>query len=123
MLGAIAFLHQRLGIAVLAFAVILGLWGGFQLLTRRGLSGGFRSSYLIMVGLTGIQGLAGIGSFVAGGHPRELLHVVYGVFAFLFLPGVYTYATGRSRDTEAAILTIACWVVLIAFARGFTTGS
>lgn len=122
MLPALAFLHQRFGIALLLLAGLLGLWGGLQFLTRRQVSGGFRSTYLLMAGLTAVQGLAGIGALLTGGHPRELLHVVYGAFAVLFLPGVYVWATTRKADTEAAVLAASCWIVLIAYARGWTTG-
>jgi hypothetical protein len=122
-LAATAFFHQRFAIALLVFAGLLGLWGGFQFVTRRRLSGGFRSSYLLMIGLTAVQGVLGVASFAQGGRPHELLHVVYGIFAIFFLPGVYFWAARRARDTEAAILTASCWIVLIAYARGITTGA
>ncbi len=123
MLATIAFFHQRFAIALLVFSGLLGLWGGFQFITRRQLSGGFRSSYLLMIGLTALQGALGVASFAAGGRPRELLHVVYGIFAIFFLPGVYFWAARRARDTEAAILTACSWIVLIAYARGIATGA
>jgi hypothetical protein len=117
------FLHARFGIALLVFAAVLGILGAFQLFTRRQVGGGFRSGYLLLWGLTVLQGLIGAGTFIGGARPREILHVVYGIFAVLFLPGVYVYAGGRRKDTEATILTIACWVVAIAYGRGITTGA
>lgn len=119
----LAIIHGRFAIALLLFAALLGMWGGFQFLRHREVSGGFRSSFLLMAGLTAVQGLAGIGALVGGGRPRELLHVVYGAFAIVFLPGLYLYAgRGGRRDREAAFLVIGCWVVLIAYGRGFGTG-
>ncbi len=121
-----AFLHQRFSIALIAFAVILGLWGSFQFLTARRVSPGFRSSYLLMVGLTAVQGAAGLATFATGARPHRLLHVVYGIFAIAFLPGVYAYAgrgaTAGSRAREAAFLAAACWIVAVAYGRGVTTG-
>jgi hypothetical protein len=121
-LSFLNFLHARFGVALLVFAAVLGLLGAFQLLTRRQVGGGFRSGFLLLWGLTVLQGLIGAGTFIGGARPRELLHVVYGIFAVLFLPGVYVYAGGRRKDTEAMILTIACWVVAIAYGRGLMTG-
>ncbi len=123
MLPAAAFLHQRLAVALIALGVILGLWGGVLFLTRRAISGGFRSTYLLMTGLVAVQGVLGLAAFAAGGRPREILHLVYGAFAVLFLPGVFTYAGRRAPDTEAMLLTLSCWVVLIAFGRGLMTGA
>jgi uncharacterized membrane protein len=55
-----------------------------------------------------------------GGHPKPL-HFVYGAFAVLFLPGMFVYSRERKPDTEAVLLTIACWIVVIAYFRGFAT--
>ncbi|MGI8564159.1 MAG: hypothetical protein ACR2MZ_11570 [Candidatus Dormibacter sp.] len=117
------FLHQRFAIALILFAVILGLWGGFQFLTRRQVSGGFRSGYLLMIALTAAQGLAGILIFALGLRPRELLHIVYGIFAIAFLPGVYFYAARGTKLREAFLMPFGCWIVAIAYGRGFLTGA
>jgi hypothetical protein len=117
----LALLHNRLGIALLVFAAILGGWGTLQFLRRRAVSGGFRSSYLMMIGLTALQGVAGLIS-LSSFRPHELLHVVYGAFAILFLPSVYFYAGRGDPPREAAFLAAACWVVAIAFGRGILTG-
>jgi hypothetical protein len=48
--------------------------------------------------------------------------VVYGIFAILFLPALYFYSERRDDLREAAFLAGACWIVVVAFARGFATG-
>ena len=118
---AVAFLHDRLAVALILFAVLLGLWGSFQFLRSRSLSPGFRSAYLLMLALTAVQGAAGVLAFSAY-RPRELLHVLYGLFALLFLPGVYLYAGRGPRPREAAFLAAACWIVAVAYGRGILTG-
>ena len=122
MLPFLEFIHARFAIALIVFAVVLGLLGAFQLLTRRAAGGSFRAGYLLLLGLTLAQGLAGAGAYIGGARPRELLHVVYGIFAALFLPGVYFFAGRRARDTEVTLLTLACWTVAIAYGRGIMTG-
>lgn len=123
MLPALTFFHQRLAYALVAMAILLGLLGIFDLMTRRRPSGGLRAGYLLMIGLVAVEGLPGAVALLAGGHPREILHVVYGIFAIAFLPGVFVFARSRRPDTEAAVLTTACWVVTIAYFRGIATGS
>jgi len=118
----LALLHNRFGIALLVFAAILGAWGSIQFFRSHAVSGGFRSSYLLMIGLTGVQGVLGL-ILLTSLRPREILHVVYGAFAILFLPSVYFYAGRGNPAREAAFLAAACWVVAIAFGRGILTGA
>jgi CDP-diglyceride synthetase len=118
----LAVLHARFAFGLIVLTVLLGLWGTYQYLRRRAVSGGFRSTFLVLAGLTAAQGLAGLVVLAIAGPPRYLLHVVYGVFAVVFLPAVYAYAGRGARDREAVFLAAACWIVLIAFIRGWTTG-
>jgi heme A synthase len=121
-LSFLAFVHQRFAFALLIYALILGLWGGYQFLRRRAISGGFRSSYLLMIGLLAVQGLLGVVSLTTSPPHRGILHVVYGIFAIVFLPGVYFYAARGSRAREAAFMAASCWIVAVAFGRGISTG-
>jgi hypothetical protein len=117
----LVYLHSRFALALILFSVALGVWGTVSLLLRRQVSGGFRSSYLLMIGLTALQGLIGL-ILLTAARPRELLHVVYGIFAVVFLPGVFFYAGRGSRAREATFLAAACWIVAIAYGRGILTG-
>jgi len=119
---AFVFLHRFGATALVAFAVLLGIWGAYGYFRRAQVSGGFRSSYLIMAGLTAVQGLFGLGLLVTGHAPIRLLHVVYGIFAVLFLPGAYLWAHGGSKRREAVILAAAAWIVAVAYFRGISTG-
>ena len=124
MSAVVQFLHVRLAIAVILFAILLGVWGTYQFIRHRAVSGGFRSAYLMLCGLTAVQGLLGLLNISLGVGLRNPLHVVYGIFAVIFLPGLYFYSVSRrsSKAREAAILAGACWIVLVAFLRGWTTG-
>jgi hypothetical protein len=114
-------LHGFTAWVLLAYAVVLGIWGAYRYFRNQELGGGFRASYLIMAGLTAIQGLLGLASFGFGGRPNALLHIVYGIFAVIFLPGAYLYAQGGSRRREAVILAGVAWIVSIAYLRGINT--
>jgi len=119
---AFVFLHTFGARALVAFAVLLGIWGAYGYFRHAQVSGGFRSSYLIMAGLTTVQGLFGLVLLVTGHAPIRLLHVVYGIFAVLFLPGAYLWAHGGSKRREAVILAAAAWIVAVAYFRGISTG-
>lgn len=122
MVNALQSLHIVFSRAAILFAIVLGVWGTYQLARYRQVSGGFRSSYLLMIGLTVVQGVIGLVLLLAGQRPHEILHIVYGIFAVLFLPALYFYSERRDDLREAALLAGACWIVAIAFARGFMTG-
>ena len=122
MTDSLVFLHRLGARALITFAVLLAIWGTYGYLRHASVSGGFRSSYLIMAGLTAVQGLVGLALFAIGHRPHELLHIVYGIFAVLFLPGAYLYAHGGSKRREAVILAAAAWIVAIAYFRGIATG-
>jgi CDP-diglyceride synthetase len=118
----LAFLHTLGARVLLLFAVAIAIWGTYQYFRKAEISAGFRSSYLIMAAVTAVQGLLGLAAFATGGHPRTLLHLVYGVFAAVFVPGAYLWARSGNRRREAVILAGASWVVSIAFFRGIATG-
>jgi heme A synthase len=120
--AALQALHVVLSRAAILFAIVLGIWGTYQLARYRQVSGGFRSSYLLMIALTVVQGIVGGFLLLGGQRPHELLHVVYGVFAVLFLPAVYFYSERRDDLREAAFLAAACWIVVVALVRGLLTG-
>jgi len=120
----VLFLHARFALAEALFALLLAVWGTYQYFRSKAVSGGFRSAYLLLCGLTAVQGLLGLGNLLLGAHLQNGLHLVYGIFAVIFLPGLYFYsASGRpSKAREAAFLAAACWIVLVAYVRGFMTG-
>jgi hypothetical protein len=119
--GALGSIHGFAARVLLAYAVVLGIWGTYKYIRDHELGGGFRATYLIMAGLTAIQGLLGLAAFLLGARPEHLLHVVYGIFAVLFLPGAYLYGKSGSRRRETVILAGAAWIVSIAYLRGIAT--
>ncbi len=118
-----AFLHAYGARVLIVFAILLGLWGAYYYFRNQRVSGGFRSTFLIMAGIIPLQGLLGVGGLISGNSPREgILHMVYGAFAVLFIPGAYLYSRGNDTRREALVLAGASWIVAIAFFRGIATG-
>lgn len=124
MSGLILFLHARLAVATILFAILLGVWGSYQYIRHKAVSGGFRAGYLMLCGLVAVQGLFGVLTLLIGNRLHNNLHIVYGIFAVIFLPGLYFYsASGRSsKAREAVLLAASCWIVLVALGRGWITG-
>jgi heme A synthase len=120
-LATLGSLHRFGATVLLIYAVLLGLWGTYHYFRNQPVSGGFRSSYLIMAALIPLQGLLGVAALFVSGHPR-IVHMVYGVFAVIFIPGAYLYSRGGSVRRETLILAAASWIVAIAFFRGIATG-
>ena len=119
----LAFGHGYAARVLLLFSILLALWGSFYYFRNEKLSGGFRASFLLLAGVTVVQGLLGLGALIGGGSPKEgLLHMVYGAFATLFLPGAYVYSRGGTDRREALVLAGAAWIVAIAYFRGIATG-
>lgn|ERR671922_1713748 len=123
MVAVLAAVHAYGARVLLIFAVVLGVWGAYEYFRNHRASGGLRSTFLIMAALTPLQGLLGLGALATGGSPREgILHMVYGVFAALFVPGAYVYSRGSDARREVLVLAGASWIVAIAFFRGIATG-
>ena len=123
MISVLAGLHRITATALLIYAIVLAVWGTYLYFRRAAVGGGFRSGFLIMAGLTPVQGLFGLVLLFMGQRPADWpLHIVYGIFAALFLPGVYFYAQSGSKPREAVLLAGAAWVVAVAFFRGIATG-
>jgi hypothetical protein len=115
-LTALAFLHGYGARVLLLWSLVLGVWGTIQYFRNRRIGGGFQASFLMLAGLIGVLTLA------FGMQPRTLLHVVYGIFAVVFLPGAYLYSRSGAQRRESVVLAGACWIVSIAFYRGIATG-
>jgi hypothetical protein len=123
MTGLLVLLHGVSARALLIYSVALAVWGTYLYFRRSALNGSFRAGFLIMAGLTVVQGLFGLALLLLGDRPSDWpLHIVYGIFAGLFLPGVYFYAQGGSKSREAVFLAGAAWVIAVAYFRGIATG-
>lgn len=122
MTDAVAFLHGYGARVLLLWSIVLGVWATVQYFRNQPISGGFRASFLIVAGLTALQGLLGLAGFAFGLQPKTLLHVVYGIFASVFLPGAYLYSRSGNQRRESVVLAGASWIVSIAFYRGIATG-
>ena len=122
MLEVIKSIHSVGGRVLVVYAVLLAVWATYHYIRNRDLTQTFRRAYLLLPGLTALQGLFGVVAFLLGGRPTEFVHIAYGIFALIFLPGAYISSSPRPHRNETLILAIALWVVTVAYVRGIVTG-
>lgn len=103
-MATLRFLHARLSITVLLFMLALGLWSLWSYLRNEGVSGSLWGALAIGEVLIVVEGLLGAGLFVAGQRPaRTAIHILYGVFLAVAMPGAFSFTRGRSARSEALI--------------------
>ncbi len=103
-MDTLQFIHARLSITVLLFMLALGLWGLWSYLRNEGVSGSLWGAMAVGEILIVVEGLLGAGLFVAGQRPaRTAIHILYGVFLAVAMPGAFSFTRGRSARSEALI--------------------
>jgi hypothetical protein len=108
--------HGRLSNAVLIYVVILGVWGFYSYLRRRGISEGYWGALVIGEILILAQGVVGAVLWYQGLRPDRGLHVLYGIVTALGIPAVYVYTRGREgRAENLAYGSMALIVALLAY--------
>jgi heme A synthase len=121
-LDAVKFVHTWNARFLVGVAVGLALWASYSYLRRINLNRAYLRAWAGLFGLTALQGLLGIGGYLLGGRPGELVHVAYGIFALIFVPAAYFASRPGPDRGEAGIFALAGWIVAIVYIRGIVTG-
>lgn len=122
-MSTIAFIHDRLSITVLLFLVALGLWGLWGYLRGGGVSGSLWGALVIGEVLIVVEGLLGAGLFLAGARPaRTAIHILYGVFLAVALPGAFSFTRGRTARFEALVFALVSFFLAGVTIRARLTG-
>lgn len=110
-------IHGALSNTAWLFFLALGLWGLFRAIRGRSVDGSYLGAVFIGQAIFVIQAILGGILWVGGGNlalARSDMHLLYGVFALVFLPFIYLSVL-RGDDTNRAQ-----WV--LAFATLFMFG-
>lgn len=118
----LTFIHSRLALTIILFALILGLWAAWNYFRREGLTASYWGALIIGEIVMLAQGLLGVLLVITGARPADLLHFLYGVLTALGLPAVYIYTGGRATRTEAAIYALVSLAIFGLAIRAMTTG-
>jgi hypothetical protein len=118
----VEFLHSRLALTAILFALALGVWGTWNFLRRQGVTSSYWGALVIGEILMLVQGVIGVFLVFTAALPRDLLHFLYGVLVALSWPAVYIYTNGRTERNEAGIYALVSFFVFGLALRAITTG-
>lgn len=85
-------IHGGFSTAIALYFLILGVWGLIQAVRGRSVDGNYLGALVIVEILVIIQGVLGTALWIAGNDANVVrfeIHLLYGVFAIIFLPFVY----------------------------------
>jgi len=102
-------LHKGLANTTTLFFLIIGVWGVYRAIRGQGVDGSYWGAMVIGGLLFVIQGVLGGGMwFFAGTRPGQpWMHVLYGVFAIVFLPFIFAYLKGDDSNQAMWVYSLA----------------
>ena len=115
-------LHLFLAWASAAVVALAGLEAGFRLARNQKpgtLSARLAESLLLILAVTAASGL---GMFVVGARPHEILHLLYAALAFAAIPVTDMFAGRLSPRARALARIVAALIALVLIVRLFMTG-
>ena len=121
MVELIVAAHASFARVVIAYLVVLGVWGIATGLRGRGPSASYFGALVIAEGAALLQGAFGIVSLFVR-PPQNTIHVLYGAALALALPLAWTYVRGRPANRVALTLGLVSLFAAGLGLRGMTTG-
>jgi hypothetical protein len=116
-------IHATLSATVWLFFLIIGLWGLVRGLRGHSVDGSYYGALAIGELLFVAQGIIGLILFLQGGQPvRSGIHVLYGVFAIVFLPFVYGTLRGDDSNRGQWVFAFATLFLFGVALRSISTG-
>jgi hypothetical protein len=111
------FLHGRLSTSATIFAFFMAAWAIWLVIRGRGVDGSYLGAILIGEALLVAQALVGVALWL-GLEVRDGrgMHLLYGGFAVLVWPFVFTFTRTRTRRFESVLFAVGSlflWGVLI----------
>ncbi len=97
----VAQVHQTLANTTWIFFLIIGLWALYRAVRGYGVDSSFLGAMIIGELLFVVEGALGLTLWIGGrgGEVSRLgIHVLYGVFAVVFLPFLFTYQRGDDSN-------------------------
>ncbi len=117
-----AFIHSRIAVTAVLFALALGAWALWSFLRGQGVSPSYWGALIIGELLMLVQGFLGILLILGGERPADLLHLLYGVLVALSWPGIYVYTHARGDRREAGLYALVSFFIFGLALRAIMTG-
>src|SRR4051794_39147176 len=122
-MSTILFIHERLSVTVLLFMLALGVWGLWTYLRGEAVSGSLWGALAIAELLVLGEGLLGATLFASGLRPaRTGIHILYGVFMAIAIPGTFSFTRGKSARFESLVYALVAFFLAGVAIRARITG-
>lgn len=99
--------HSALYTTLMLLTGGLAAWAFYLLITGRPIDGAYRSTYVLMLGTSVLQGLVGVVMLLDGQRPGQSFHYLYGISLVVFTGFGYAWATRGDARRETVTLAIA----------------
>lgn len=91
-------IHRVLSNTTVLFFLLLGLWGLVRAIRKNGVNGSYLGAMVIAELLFVLQALLGVVLLLNGDRPGRIVHLIYGTFALVALPGLFAYLKGDDSN-------------------------
>lgn len=115
-------IHNRLANTALFFTIIMALWGIWRYFRRQGVDGSYWGALVIAEILYLVQAAVGAYLWLSGARPGQLIHLLYGVFSILIVPGVFVYTKGDEQRRAMLIYGVSFLLMIGIILRALMTG-
>ena len=121
-MGFIIQLHQGLSNTALLFFLFIGLWGLWRGFRGQVVDGSYLGAMVIGELVFVAQAVLGTILYFSGGRVERMsIHVLYGLFALVFLPGVFFYLKGDDSNRAQWVFAFVTLFLAGIAVRGVTT--
>jgi hypothetical protein len=91
-------IHVALSLSTMLFFLLLGIWGIVRAFRNNSVNGSYMGALVIGELLFILQAVLGVILWVGGGRPGRTIHILYGAFALVALPGLFAFLKGDDSN-------------------------
>jgi hypothetical protein len=115
-MGTLIIIHNGLANASWMFFLVIGLWGLFRAIRGEAIDGSYVGALVIGQGIYFAQALVGVLLLLGVGTGtmlRPSIHILYGVFALLFIPFIYiAVLKGDDSNRGQWVMAFCCFFMV-----------
>jgi hypothetical protein len=90
--------HRLLSNSIWLFFLMLGLWGLIRAFRQQPVDGSYFGALVIGELIYLLEAILGAILYFTPSGPASWIHILYGVFSAIFLPGLFTYLKGDDSN-------------------------
>lgn len=109
MLSLALQLHTRLQFTIVLFMLAMGIWGIINYAQKKPVTPDYIGALVIGEILILVEAILGFYLYLSDFRPsRSEIHILYGVTAFIALPGAFAFTRGKDSRWEGLIYAGVC---------------